>query len=94
MDEDAEMQATALSARLENLRDRRLEAFMRARDELLALAGCGACKIPRRFCGGVNEPRSLKIGRCSARVGNYSRTTVVGHFEKNLPWRHVFGCTA
>ena len=62
------MQATALSARLENLRDRRLEAF--------ALAGCTSpARSPCLFCEGASERRSLNIGRCSARVGNYSRTT-------------------
>ena len=40
------MRATALSARLENLRDCRFEAFMRVGDDVLALAGFTS---PARF---------------------------------------------
>src|SRR5580658_3537457 len=38
----------------------------------------GACKVPSLFRKRENEGRSLNIRRCSARVGNYSRTTVLG----------------
>src|SRR5208337_1281573 len=60
--------ATALSARLENLRDRRLEAFMRVGDDVLTLAGCTS---PARFHGfsARSERTSIHEHRAMQRQG-------------------------